>query len=80
MTTTARRRFVAATLTSEAPVADPLDENDDDYGPFVCPGCYAFCGEPHAYYCLDASIERQREEEELGDIYDHEDEYDDDYE
>lgn len=30
--------------------------------PYVCPGCFAFNGEPCAGYCPDAAIEREREE------------------
>ena len=35
---------------------------DYDEGPYVCPGCYAMGAEPHAGYCPDAAIEREREE------------------
>jgi hypothetical protein len=33
----------------------------EDEGPYVCPGCYAVGGEPCAAYCVDAEIERERE-------------------
>lgn len=39
------------------------DQTDDfETGPYVCPGCYAVGGEPCAPDCIDAAIEREREE------------------
>lgn len=37
------------------------EEPCPDSGPFVCPGCYAAC-QPCALGCIDAEIERDREE------------------
>jgi hypothetical protein len=49
---------------------------EEDEAPFVCPGCYAVGNEPHAGYCIDAEIEREREDalvdvdcDDDGDIY-----------
>lgn len=42
----------------------------EDVTPYVCPGCYAFAGEPCAAFCPDFAIEQQRERDrELRDMY-----------
>ena len=41
---------------------DVDDPTDVEFGPYVCPGCYAVGGEPCAAYCIDAEIERERED------------------
>lgn len=35
---------------------------DEEDPPYVCPGCYAVGGDPCAPGCIDAEIEREREE------------------
>lgn len=35
---------------------------EEDDAPFVCPGCHCVGAEPHAGYCIDAEIERERED------------------
>lgn len=52
-----------------------MTANLDD-APYVCPGCYAVGGEKCADWCIDAEIEREREEALL---YGHRDEWCDEY-
>jgi hypothetical protein len=40
-----------------------LDRCNCDPGPYVCPGCHAIGGEPCAPGCIDAELERQREDD-----------------
>jgi hypothetical protein len=40
----------------------PVDAPDE---PYVCPGCYAAGGERCASWCIDAEIERERQERQL---------------
>jgi hypothetical protein len=44
------------------PIRDELDLIEQDQTPYVCPGCYAVGGEPCYPGCVDAEIERDREE------------------
>ena len=50
-------------VTRKAAIGD-----DFDAGPYVCPGCYAVGGERCAPGCIDAEIERQREEDDDEDV------------
>ena len=45
------------------PSPDGKVVEDEEDIPYVCPGCYAIGAEPHAGYCPDAAIERDREDE-----------------
>lgn len=45
----------------------PGCENCEPEQPYVCPGCHAFGGESCAAYCIDAAIEREREERDYDD-------------
>lgn len=59
--------------------AETKQIHDPDDEPYVCPGCYAVGDERCAPGCIDAEIEREREERQLygGDLQRFDDEEDD---